>query len=238
MAIMLMSLLNAYRHDQTNKRVPTALNNDFGVLDNVTALLPRAGKLVTVANDPRTFEDNDDALAAFRAGFELSGIRFGSAVALDDRNKTSAEDIIKDADLIILCGGKCPKQMRFFNEIGLKKLLENHKGLIIGISAGAMNLCGTVANFPEETSDLSEPRWLDGMGFFDGIVIPHFDGDAMRYQFDCGEVSILDEYILPMSMGREFIGLTNDSYIVISGDGGISYHGKVYKISDGRITRF
>lgn len=69
---------------------------------------------------------------------------------------------------------------------------KSHKGLTIGVSAGAMNLCKTVANFSEEKSDLSDPIWFDGMGLFGG-VIPHFDGKTAKCQFDCEDIDIVGD---------------------------------------------
>lgn len=237
MAFMLMSLLNTHRYDEAGNRVSIALDNANGVLDCIASFLPRRGLLLTVANDPFDFADNDEKLRVVSESFIKTGLPFARYAALDDRNKSDAEALVKSADLIILSGGKCLCQNKFFDGIGLKRLLKNHRGLTVGISAGAMNLCTTVANFPEEKIDLAEPRWFAGMGFFDGIVIPHFDGETAKYQFDCGEIDIVNDYILPMSFGHEFIGLNNDSYIVVDNCGGVSYRGEACKISDGRITR-
>lgn len=238
MAFILASMLNTHIRDELGNRVSIALDNENGILDNIKRFVPRADKLVIVANNPTDHDDNDVKLEAVRESFDKTGINFTRAFALDDRNKRAAKEIVDGADLIILSGGKCLCQNKFFGEIGLKKLLENHKGLTIGVSAGAMNLCKTVANFPEEEIDLSEPRRFAGMGFFDGVVIPHFDGEEQRYQFDCGELDIVNDFILPMSRDSDFIALPNGSYILIDNDGAIEYYGDVYKISGGHVTKF
>ena len=42
------------------------------------------------------------------------------------------------------------KQHEFFIEINLKELLKNYQGLVIGQSAGALNMADKVFNSPEE----------------------------------------------------------------------------------------
>ena len=120
----------------------------------------------------------------------------------------------------------------------MKEIFNNYKGLVIGVSAGTMNLCKTVANFPEELVDLDEPRWLSGLGFYDGIVIPHFDGENIAYQIPCDEIDVVNDYILPLSKDKEFIGLPNGSYVLIDNNGSVNYYGDVYKISNGAVTKY
>ena len=136
--------------------------------------------------------------------------------------------------MIILCGGKCLIQNKFFEKINLKEFLQSYKNLVIGISAGSMNLCNTVANFPEELVDIDDPRWFDGLGFCDKIIIPHFDQNG--YQFDCPEVDLVNDYIFPMSVGKEFYGIDNDSYILINNNK-IELFGNIYKIFDKKIQK-
>lgn len=126
-------------------------------------------------------------------------------------------------------------QLNFFNQINLKEILKNFDGLLIGISAGTMNLCKTVANFPEEECDLAEPRWLEGLGFYDKTVIPHFDGENLKYQIEC-EIDLVKDWILPMSFKEPFIGIPNDSYILIDGNK-IKFYGNMYLIDAGKVSK-
>lgn len=237
MAIILTSLLKTHYYDDDGDRVSVPLDDENGILQTIKRFLPRAESLVSVANDPFDHEDNDAKINVIVQSFDKTGIAFKRATVLDERNKAEAANIIGAADLIILSGGKCRRQKKFFDEIELKRLLTNHKGVIIGVSAGSMNLCNTVANFPEEASELGEPRWFDGIGFFNEIIIPHFDGETATYQFDCGDIDVARDYILPMSHEKDFIGLPNGSFIVVDNDGEISRHGDVYKISKGAVTK-
>ena len=214
------------------------MSDENGILRNIKKRLKKTDSLVVVANDPNDFEDNGKKIKTVAESFDKTGIKFKHAAILDARNRGNAEEIIRAADLIILSGGKCLVQNRFFKEIDLGRLIKNYRGVIIGVSAGTMNLCKTVANFPEEESDLQDPRWFDGLGFFDGIIIPHFDGETLTYQLDCGEMNVVSDYILPMSKEKEFIGLSNDAYIIVDNDGKTSYFGDIYKIVDEAVARY
>lgn len=237
MAFILASLLRTHIYDENGDRVPVALEDENGILQAVKAFLPSTKSLVVVANDPRDFDDNDRKISTVAESFVKTGMPFDYATVLDERNKAAAADVILSADLIILSGGKCLCQNKFFKEINLKALLAHHTSVIIGVSAGAMNLCKTVANFPEEQGDTQDPRWFDGLGFFGGIIIPHFDGETATYQFDCGDIDPVRDYILPMSNTADFIGLPNDAFITIDNRGAIAYHGDAYKISKGVVTK-
>lgn len=237
MAFILASLLKTHYYDDLGNRVAVALENENGILSAIKRYLPNEDSLVVVANDSLDFEDNDAKLDVTVQGFIKTGMPFKHATALDARNKADAEKIISSASMIILSGGKCWRQKRFFDEIELQRLLKSHKGLTIGVSAGAMNLCKTVANFPEEECDLNDPTWFDGMGFFDGIVIPHFDGEAVKYQFDCGDIDIVGDYVLPMSHKQSFLGIPNGAFITVDDNGKSAYHGDIYSISKGAVKR-
>lgn len=236
MVIFLTSLLRTHYYDDNGRRVPVALYDENGVLTNIRKHLRRAGRLVVVANDSDDAEDNDDKIATVCESFRLAGVEFKESIMLDGRNGNNASELVSGADIVLLSGGKCVCQNKFFNRIGLKNILERYDGIVIGVSAGAMNLCATVANFPEEKSDLHEPRWLIGMGFVTDIVIPHYDGESESYQFPCDDFDIAKDYILPMSKERDFIGLPNGSYIMIDG-GEKRYCGDVYAIANGKTNK-
>lgn len=126
--------------------------------------------------------------------------------------------------------------MKFFKEIGLRDIIKQIKGVVIGISAGTMNMCDTVYNFPEEVTDLDEPRMFDGLGLCQDIIIPHFDGKTYQLDFE-GLLDVVNDFVLPASHEKDFIGFPNDSYILIDDHGKKSYHGTFYKISKGKVSK-
>ncbi|MDE7108312.1 MAG: Type 1 glutamine amidotransferase-like domain-containing protein, partial [Clostridiales bacterium] len=210
MVIFLTSLLRTHYYDDNGRRVPVALGDDNDILTNIRKYLKRTDRLVVIANDPDDIEDNDEKIAIVSESFRLTGLGFKQNIMLDGRNGKEAKEIVSGADIVILSGGKCVGQCKFFERIGLKDILSNYDGIVVGISAGSMGLCRAVPNFPEELADLADPRWVTGMGIVDELLIPHYDGHTDSYQFPCEDFDIAKDYILPMSQGRKMIGLPND----------------------------
>ena len=237
MAIFLTSRLNTHIKDEIGNKIAIPLDNENNFLANLKKYLKKTDRIVYVANNPDNFEENDVRIVAVFESFEKTGFNFKEKILLDGRNKHKAKEILSGADLVILSGGKCLCQLEFFREINLKELIIKYNLLTIGISAGTMNLCNVVANFPEETSDFGQPLWLDGLGFYNGIIIPHFDGDNKKYQIDDVELDVVNDYVLPLSINKEFVGIPNGSYILIDNKK-INHYGKIYKISNGQITKF
>lgn len=237
MAFILASSLRYYAIDDNGAVFPFALENTNGIADCIKAYIPHNDKFVFVANDPDDVQDNDFKAYLIRRGFELAGLCFDRFETLDGRNSDNAKAVCQGASLIYLRGGKCTRQLAFFNEIGMRDILSATDALVVGVSAGAMNLCKTVANFPEDPTDLSEPRWLDGLRLIDKIFIPHFDCDACEYQFPCDDFDIANDYILPMSQGREFLGVANDGYAIIDNNEKMRVFGNACTIKDGKITK-
>lgn len=236
MAIILASLLKYSTYDGESE-IPVALDDENGILTDISRYLPRSGgRIVLVANRPDDPGGNDAKLDIIRESFALGGFDLERADVLDDRNAIAARQLIDRAQLVILRGGKCLCQNAFLRAIGLREILNTHRGLTVGVSAGAMNLCSTVANFPEELGDIDEPRFFDGLGLYEGSIIPHFDGEKCAYQFDCGDFDVAREYILPMSRERELTAIPNGSYIMLE-HGKTTVHGTAYTVNNGVIAR-
>lgn len=237
MALILASYLNTHTKDELGNRIAHPINDENKILTNIKKFVKNTNRVVYIANNPNNIEENDLRIQPLFESLDQSGLIFKEKILLDKRNCKHYKEILAGADLLILSGGKCLCQNKFFRKIKLKKFLKNYKGLAIGISAGTMNLCKIVANFPEEIADLKEPRWLKGLNLFDGIIIPHFDGEAVKYQIECEEIDLINDYVLPMSNKKDFIGIPNGSYILINNKCEAEYFGVMYNISKGKVEK-
>ncbi len=81
---------------------------------------------------------------------KLSGITFLDYQTLDERNALDAKRMVENADFIYLSGGDTYTQHQFFEKIGLKDILKNFDGILMGQSAGALNMSSSVFNSTEE----------------------------------------------------------------------------------------
>ena len=238
MILFLTSRLNTRVMDENGNKITIPIENVNGVLDNIKKYLSGTNRVVYVSNDPNNVIENEERIKNMMDSFSLSNLNFNEKILLDARNKKDAKNIILGANIVILSGGKILCQNKFFRSIRLKKILKHFNGIVIGMSAGTMNLCKTIYNFPEENADIKERRWVKGLGLYDKIIIPHFDGETNAYQIECEEVDVVNDYIFPASHKKEFLGIPNGSYILIDGNKNVSFFGEMYTIKDGKVSNF
>lgn len=238
MILFLTSRLNTRVMDEDGNKTTIPIENINGVLDNIKKYLSGTNRVVYVSNDPNNVIENEERIKNMIDSFSLSNLNFNEKILLDARNKKDAKNIILGANIVILSGGKILCQNKFFRSIRLKKILKHFNGIVIGMSAGTMNLCKTIYNFPEENADIKEQRWVKGLGLYDKIIIPHFDGETNTYQIECEEVDVVNDYIFPASHKKEFLGIPNGSYILIDNNKNVSFFGEMYTIKDGKVSNF
>ncbi len=201
----------------------------------LTDVLTKRQHLVFVASNPNGFEITDMHADGFFTALKLSKLPFEKLTVLDNRNKEDAKNIIDSADFVFLAGGHVPTQNNFFKDINLKKLLSNFEGVIMGQSAGAMNLSDDVYNYPESSDEFSDPKWLEGLGLSNFTIIPHFEPKQGNLHL-CEGTDLMKEYFLPDSKNKNFICITDGSHILIK-DNKANLYGDVYQIKDGVLSK-
>lgn len=210
------------------------LNPANGFTDELRMALPPQCRGLMICSDPDSHDFLDMLAGGMQEAFRKIGIELEPMDTLDGRNEEDAPWLVESADLIILAGGHVPTQNWFFRKIGLRRLLENWDGVLMGISAGSMNCAEVVYAHPEEEGEAVDPeyqRWLPGLGITPTMVLPHYqdnkDGelDGMR---------LYEDIAYPDSMGGEFLCMVDGTYLLIC-DGEESVHGESYWIRDGDL---
>ena len=147
-----------------------------------------------------------------------------------------ASELVKNSSLIILAGGHVPTQNRFFSKIGLRALLKDYNGILIGISAGSMNSAETVYAQPERDGEAMDPayqRFLPGLGLTKTMLLPHYQEnkddilDGLRVYED---IAFSDSY------GNVFYAIPDGTYLLIEG-GKEELRGEAYRISNGNMLQ-
>ena len=115
-----------------------------GFVDRLRAALPEYPSVTVIASSPERHDltcqfGADDFIALANAGIYPSRWNI-----LDGVNAEDAAELVSSSDLLILSGGHVPTQAAFFWEIALDVLLQDYPGVVIGISAGSMNMAQTV----------------------------------------------------------------------------------------------
>lgn len=207
------------------------LTPENSFLDNLRSCLPEHPRCLFVASAPDDPGFTDRVAGEMAAAFEEAGLGFSELYKLDRRNQEDAQMIIWKSDLIMLSGGHVPTQNAFFHEIGLKELLANYQGVVLGISAGTMNAADRVYVQPEEPGESVPefPRFAEGLGITGINVLPHYQQvkddylDGRRLYED---VTFADSY------GECFYVFVDGTYLLIE-DGQTTLYGEAYRLSDG-----
>lgn len=179
------------------------LNPANGFLDELRRALPHPIRCVMITSAPDDTQMTDRMAWEMREIFEHANLTFDHYEVLDRRTQRHATRMVKEANLIILCGGHVPTQNRFLQEIDLRTKLKRYNGTIISISAGSMNCADVVYASPElegETTDTNYLRYITGLGITPINILPHYqvtehmmiDGGPLR------EVINHDSYCRPV----------------------------------------
>ena len=211
------------------------LSNENQFLDRIRAALPPFPRCLYICSSPEDRESTCRYGAETFIAFAEAGIPFSSYTILDALNADRAGALIADSDFIILCGGHVPTQNAFFQEIGLRELLEDFPGVIMGISAGSMNSADIVYVQPEETgeSDPEFQRFTPGLGLTEINVCPHYQKckdnilDGLR---------LFEDITYADSMGHEFFALPDGSYFY-QDESKLLLCGEGYRIRDGILEK-
>lgn len=213
----------------------TSLNRANGFCDELKACISEDRNALFICSDPNSHEITDGFSNALKCAFEDEGFTFSRYDVLDGRNKASAAQLVREAEVIILGGGHVPTQNRFFAEIGLKELLRGFDGVLIGISAGSMNSAEVVYAHPELEGEAIDPeykRFLTGLGLTKKMFLPHYQ-EIKEDTLD--GLRVFEDIAYPDSMGREFYAIVDGTYLLIRG-GKEELRGEAYLIKDGTIS--
>ena len=129
-----------------------------------------------------------------------------------------------------------PTQLAFFEQLGLRALLREFTGTVMGISAGTMNCARTVYVQPELPGESLDPafvRFAPGLGLTGFMLLPHYQR-ARHFTLDGRR--LYEDITYADSMGRAFIALVDGSYIEQHA-GRATLYGEAYRIADGRLTQ-
>ena len=183
-----------------------------GLINRLKTVLPPYCRCLYISATP----DRRDLNCTFGADvfqiFAQEGMAFSHYTVLDGDNMYEAKKLVGESDLIVLGGGHVPTQNAFFHRVRLPDLLQGYDGVVLGISAGSMNMAETVYAQPEEVGETSPNyrRFIPGLGLTQVNILPHYQ-KAKYYTVD-GQ-HLYNEITLPDSMGHTFYALPDGSYI-------------------------
>lgn len=201
---------------------PNGFTEDFS---NLLKQYIKAGlNFVFVASEFENIYDKTDWYCKhFLKMFSECGITFGNVNVIDSRiSKEIAQDIVRNADVLWLSGGDTPTQFAYIEAYGLIPYIKEQKGVIIGMSAGSINMAKTAVC--TLTCGHSKLEIYEALGSVEFSVEPHFD-----------KYNISDE-LLVLSQKYPLYGVCDDSAIMCANDNTF-YIGDVFLINNRYITR-
>ena len=206
-----------------------------GFAERLRQALPELPRVTFVASDP----ERHDLCCRFGAdafcALTDAGIFPECYRVLDGETCEDAADIVYTSDQLIFSGGHVPTQNAFFQDIGLRELMERFDGVVVGISAGSMNCADCVYVQPEEEGESSPdfPRWAEGLGLTDVNILPHYQKvkdnilDGLR---------LFEDITYADSMENTFFALPDGSYFY-QDDDGLLLCGEGYRLQDGILEQ-
>lgn len=201
-------------------------------VDNLRRHVRPGGRFLAIAAWKDDHARNDEMASTFAGCFAFHGMGFSQVDVLDSRTADRAADMVANSDVILLAGGHVPTQNAFFRELGLRALLADYPGVVMGVSAGSMNAADVVYAQPEEAGEAVDPayqRFLPGLGLTQVNILPHYNMvrdnvlDGMR---------LFEDITFRDSFGQRFIVLEDGSY-VLQEDGRATLWGESRLIRDG-----
>lgn len=235
MRCILCSRLDLYDKDDFGNKTPKNFGNENRILDNIKRYTTKYDNFLFVTNNELDCEATDIYANITFKSFEMT-LPFKNYQVLDFRTIDKIDTLIRNADFIFLCGGHLPTQNKFFNDINLREKIKNTEALIVGASAGAMNMADTVYSIPEIEGESNDPNFeknLKGLGLTNINILPHYDkfvGHILDGKRFIEDIVLLDTY------KRKVFGINESSYILIDNKETYLY-GEAYLLENGKIKK-
>ena len=165
--------------------------------------LTQRNKLVFISAWPEDPGRNDDDSDGMHQMFAERGMAFAAHHVIDRRTVAAeAVQLVREADCVFLMGGDPPAQMGLIRDLGLVSPLRESRAVILGVSAGAMNMGKHVAEIWDSKA------FYEGIGLADVTIKSHYtEGDWF--------VPLLKE----LSREHPIVAMEDESAIFISEDG-------------------
>ena len=236
---MLLTSMGIVGIRENGVKIDADLNPDNGFIDKVKELTSAYHKFVFIASDKMDHEANDNSCRINLLAFKKEGMTFDTSVVIDSRNSDNLLEELNGANVIFLQGGDVVLQNTFFKGMGLKDVLEElgliDTALIIGQSAGTMNMATKYYVYPEDETQLNYPKFVEGLGYMDYAIIPHFNLETGN-NFLFFDIDLMNDYLLPDSKFMPLYAMMDGTYLEV-GDNGTHIAGESYLIKDGVITK-
>ena len=213
------------------------LDRSNGFVEILSKYWPERAECLMIAAFPDNHAQNDQMTWFYSEAVKNAGLAFERFDLWDGRTPRLSREELHSYSVIFTAGGHIPTQHRFFEEIGLRELLQGYEGLVIGTSAGSMNAAETVYGWPEEPGESVDPDhvlFFPGLGLAKTIVLPHYQ---MMKDGQLDGKRLFEDITFSHSYGREFYAIPDGSFVLAENGAEIMY-GESWRIADGKMEKF
>lgn len=184
----------------------------------------REGKILFIPSTPNNKIITNKNITEIVALFNNNGFLFSDADYIDERSDIKKlKEEINQYSIIFLMGGVTLQQNGFISALEIKDIFYDYTGIVIGLSAGALNMCKQSLLTPIHEEGNQENLILAGLGLVDITVEVHFDVNNQ----------IQREFI--QETGLKVYCIPNDSAIIIE-ENVILICGELY-LYDSKVIR-
>ena len=188
------------------------------IAEVLTKELVVCDSLIFVSAWPDDYQRNDEDSDGMHEMFAERNTPFKNHYVIDNRTKiTEAKRLVQEASCIFLMGGHATKQMQLMHEKGIFDEIRRSNAVILGVSAGSMNMGNHTVDFYESLTS------YEGLGFADITIKAHYSV----------EDSLLQK-LKQLSMTLPVCAMTDESAIFITKESIIQI-GQIYQIIKGEI---
>ncbi len=212
------------------------LNPKNQLVENLKEDWKEPSKCLLLCSNPDALMKNNEIRFFWEKSIKETGLSVSAFDLCDSRNGEETAEKLCTYDVLILAGGHVPTQNRFFHRIGLAQAIREYDGLVLGVSAGAMNCAETVYAQPEsagESTGREYDRFPKGLGLTQCNVLPHYQ--AVKDKTLDGK-RLMEDITYPDSMGRRFYALPDGSYI-LQKEGRVTVFGEAYLVAEGKTKK-
>lgn len=194
------------------------------VAEMLRRVIGKTDKFVFIASEfEKKYEKTDYYFRYFLEMFAEINLHFAESCVIDSRMlPEEAQKNLENADVIWLSGGDTPVAFSYMKTYGLDKVIKRYNGVIIGMSAGTINMAETA--ICTLSCGHKKQEIYDGLGCVKISVEPHFV-----------EKQVTDE-LLDLSKEYEIYGLCDEGAIVCENNQ-MTFIGEVYKIKSGQVVK-
>ena len=172
------------------------------------------------------YDANDHSANKLLSLFANKKMYFKNIKIIDNRmSKNEMINNIKNSNIVFLLGGDTLKQIDYINKYNLKAVIKNKHKIIIGISAGAINMAEKVVLAKDKDDNIPQLSIYDGLAITPLNIEPHCDFKNTEHWKDLTDASKYSRIII-----------MNDDCFIIGNDDKIKYYGIYLYLKNGTIT--